>query len=143
MGSEQWATIKSFILFSPTHRPDFPPESCCLRREPLRTCNPMDSKAFRVEEVSHLALHVGRLLFQNNADTAHVEDSVVRFAAIFGYEAHLVVTYESLLVSVVSGEQFRTKVGHRIPSMNVNMAAVSAVDRLIDEVEKRGVDLER
>jgi uncharacterized membrane protein YjjP (DUF1212 family) len=103
----------------------------------------MDSNAFRVEEVSHLALHVGRLLFQNNADTAHVEDSVVRFAAIFGYEAHLVVTYESLLVSVVSGEQFRTKVGHRIPSMNVNMAAVSAVDRLIDEVENGGLDLER
>jgi len=103
----------------------------------------MDSKPFRVEEVSHLALHVGRLLFQNNADTAHVEDSVVRFAAIFGYDANLVVTYESLLISVVSGEQFRTKVGHRIPSMNINMAAVTAVDRLIDEVENSGPDLER
>jgi len=103
----------------------------------------MDSKPFGVEEVSHLALHVGRLLFQNNADTAHVEDSVVRFAAIFGYEAHLVVTYETLLVSLVSGEQFRTKVGHRIPSMNVNMAAVTAVDRLIDDVESGGLDLPR
>ncbi len=103
----------------------------------------MDSKPFSIEEVSHLALYVGRLLFQNNADTAHVRDSVVRFAAIFGYEAHLVVTYESLLISVVSGEQFRTKVGHRVPSMNVNMAAVSEVGLLIDKVGKGELDLVR
>jgi uncharacterized membrane protein YjjP (DUF1212 family) len=101
----------------------------------------MQAEPFAVEEVSHLALHLGRLLFQNNADTAHVEDSVVRFAASFGYEAHLIVTYESLLVSLVSGEQFRTKVGHRIPSMNINMAAVTAVDRLINGVENGGLDL--
>jgi uncharacterized membrane protein YjjP (DUF1212 family) len=99
----------------------------------------MEPKPYGVEEVSHLALLVGRLLFQNNADTAQVEDSVIRFAATFGYEAHLVVTYESLLVSVVAGEQFRTKVGHRIPSMNVNMAAVTAVTDLIDEAEKGGL----
>ena len=101
----------------------------------------MEAEPFAVEEVSHLALHLGRLLFQNNADTAHVEDSVVRFAASFGYEAHLIVTYESLLVSLVSGEQFRTKVGHRIPSMNINMAAMTAVDRLINGVENGGLDL--
>jgi uncharacterized membrane protein YjjP (DUF1212 family) len=101
----------------------------------------MESEPVGVEEVSHLALHLGRLLFQNNADTAHVEDSLVRFAAVFGYDAHLIVTYESLLVSLVSGEQFRTKIGHRIPSMNINMAAVTAVDRLIDQVESGGLNL--
>jgi uncharacterized membrane protein YjjP (DUF1212 family) len=37
-----------------------------------------------LEEVSHLALEVGRILFQNNADAAEVEDSVLRFTSAFG-----------------------------------------------------------
>ena len=45
------------------------------------------------------------------------------------------VTYESLLLTLVAGEDFRTKIGYRIPAMNVNMAAVAAVNRLVDEVE--------
>lgn len=76
-----------------------------------------------LEEVSHLALEVGRILFQNNADTAEVEDSVLRFTSAFGCEAHLLVTYETLLLTVISNQQFRTKAGNRIPAMNVNMAA--------------------
>jgi len=59
----------------------------------------------------------------------------VRFAAAFGCETHLVVTYEALLLTVVSGEQFRTKISHRVPAMNVNMAAVAAVSNLLGEVE--------
>ena len=53
-----------------------------------------------LEEVSHLALSVGRILFQNNADTEAVENSVQRFAKAFGCEAHLLVTYEALLLTV-------------------------------------------
>ncbi len=59
----------------------------------------------------------------------------MRFAAAFGCETHLVVTYEALLLTVVSGEQFRTKISHRVPAMNVNMAAVAAVSNLLGEVE--------
>lgn len=94
-----------------------------------------------MEEVTHLALHVGRLLLENGADTAQVQESVVRFAAAFGCEAHLIATYEALLLTVVAGGQFRTKVGYRVPALNVNMAAVAAVTRLLDEVEtgRRGL----
>jgi uncharacterized membrane protein YjjP (DUF1212 family) len=94
-----------------------------------------------IEDVAHLALQVGRLLFENGADTAEVEQSVVRFAAAFGCEAHLMVSYEVLLLTLVAGGQFRTKVGYRVPAMNVNMAAIADVSRLVGEVEngRRGI----
>ena len=88
-----------------------------------------------IEDVAHQTLHVGRLLLGGGADTAEVQESMVRFAAAFGCETHLVVTYEALLLTVVSGEQFRTKISHRVPAMNVNMAAVAAVSNLLGEVE--------
>jgi uncharacterized membrane protein YjjP (DUF1212 family) len=89
-----------------------------------------------VEEVAHLTLHVGRLLLASGADTTQVQDSMAQFAAAFGCEAHLAVGYEALLLTVVAGEQFRTKVGHRVPAMNVNMSAVAAVNQLVGEVEE-------
>ena len=88
-----------------------------------------------MEDVAHLALQVGRLLFENGADTAEVQESVVRFAAAFGCEAHLMVSYEVLLLTLVAGGQFRTKVGYRVPAMNVNMAAIADVSSLVGEVE--------
>ncbi len=91
--------------------------------------------AAQVEEVAHLALLVGRLLLLNGADTETVETAVARFAAAFGCEAHLMVTYEALLLTVVAGEDFRTKIGHRVPAMNVGLTAVNAVNRLVDEAE--------
>jgi len=95
-----------------------------------------------LEEVSHLALSVGRLLFQNNADTEEVEDSVQRFAKAYGCEAHLLVTYEALLLTVRLNGEFRTKTGNRVPAMNVNMAAVAAVETLLAELEQIPMGLE-
>jgi uncharacterized membrane protein YjjP (DUF1212 family) len=87
-----------------------------------------------VEEVTHLTLQVGRLLLASGTDTAEIQESMMRFAAAFGCEAHLIVGYQALLLTVVAGEQFRTKVGYRVPAMNVNMSAVAAVNRLLGEV---------
>jgi uncharacterized membrane protein YjjP (DUF1212 family) len=88
-----------------------------------------------IEDVAHLTLQVGRLLFENGADTAQVQESVVHFAAAFGCEAHLMVSYEALLLTLVAGGQFRTKLGYRVPTMNVNMSAIADVTRLVEEVE--------
>jgi uncharacterized membrane protein YjjP (DUF1212 family) len=88
-----------------------------------------------IEDVAHWTLHVGRLLLGSGADTAQVQESMVRFAAAFGCEAHPVVTYEVLFLTVIAGEQFRTKVGYRVPALNVNMAAVAAIGQLVGEVE--------
>ena len=86
-----------------------------------------------VDEIAHLALVVGRLLLQNGTDTAQVEASVTRFARGFGCEAQLLVNYEALLLTAVTGENFRTKVGRRIRAMNVNIATISAVNQIVDE----------
>jgi uncharacterized membrane protein YjjP (DUF1212 family) len=97
---------------------------------------PVVPDAAQVEEVAHLSLLVGRLLLLNGADTAQVVAAVARFAAAFGCEAHLMVSYEALLLTIVAGDHFRTKIGSRVPAMNVGMTAVAAVNRLVDDAEK-------
>ena len=92
--------------------------------------------AAAVDEVAHLALLIGRLLLLNGADTSQVEAEVARFAAAFGCEAHLMVSYEALLLTVVAGDHFRTKIGSRVPAMNVGMTAVAAVNRLVDDAAR-------
>ncbi|MGH7113796.1 MAG: threonine/serine ThrE exporter family protein [Stellaceae bacterium] len=92
--------------------------------------------AGEVEEIAHLSLLVGRLLLLNGADTAQVEAAVVRFAAAFGCEAHLMVSYETLLLTIVAGDHFRTKIGSRVPAMNVGMTVVGAVNRVVEAVER-------
>jgi uncharacterized membrane protein YjjP (DUF1212 family) len=102
---------------------------------------PVVPDAAQVEEVAHLSLLVGRQLLLNGADTAQVEAAVARFAAAFGCEAHLMVSYEALLLTIVAGDHFRTKIGSRVPAMNVGMTAVAAVNRLVDDAEsgRRGL----
>jgi uncharacterized membrane protein YjjP (DUF1212 family) len=94
-----------------------------------------DRTAPLLEEVAHVTLHLGGLLLQNGADTAEVQESAARFAAAFDAEAHLLVSYEALLLTAVAGGQFRTKVGYRVPAMNVNLTAVAAVNCLLERVE--------
>jgi len=77
---------------------------------------PIGPDAAQVEEIAHLSLLVGRLLLLNGADTAQVEAAVARFAAAFGCEAHLMVSYEALLLTIVAGDHFRTKIGSRVPA---------------------------
>jgi uncharacterized membrane protein YjjP (DUF1212 family) len=102
----------------------------------LCICTMCSAGPIPIEEVAHLTLSVGRLLLASGADTAEVQDSMTRFAEGYGCEAHLLVGYEALLLTVVAGEQFRTKVGYRVPAMNVNMSAVAAVNQLVEEVEE-------
>jgi uncharacterized membrane protein YjjP (DUF1212 family) len=97
--------------------------------------------AAQVDEVAHLSLQVGRLLLLNGTDTEAVETAVVRFAAAFGCEAHLMVTYEALLLTVVADGHFRTKIGHRIPAMNVGLTAVNAVNRIVGAAAAGRLDL--
>jgi uncharacterized membrane protein YjjP (DUF1212 family) len=102
---------------------------------------PVVPDAARVDEVAHLSLQVGRLLLLNGADTAKVVTAVERFAASFGCEAHLMVSYETLLLTVAAGDHFRTKIGRRLPAMNVGLTAVEAVNGLVDDVAAGRQDL--
>ena len=95
-----------------------------------------------LEEVSHLALLIGRLLFQNSADTEEVANGVRRFANFYGCEVHLLVTYETLLLTLSRDHECCTKAGNRVPGMNVNMAAIAAIEKLLSDVEAGRVGLE-
>ncbi len=87
-----------------------------------------------IDEVAHLALYVGRLLLLNGADTGQVEADVERFALAFGCSAQLTVNYETLLLTLVAGDRFRTKIGKRVPAMGVGMAALAELDVLLGKV---------
>lgn len=92
-------------------------------------------RSAQLDEIAHIALHLGRLLLENGAGTSRVQDAIARFAAAFGAEANLLVTYEALLVTIAIHDQFRTKIGHRVPGMNVGMSALHALDQLVDQAE--------
>jgi uncharacterized membrane protein YjjP (DUF1212 family) len=85
------------------------------------------------EEVAHLSLELGRQLMVSGADSAYVKDSVERFAHGLGYEAHLLITYEALLLTVIANGEFRTKVGTHVPGTSVNMTAIESLNRITNE----------
>ncbi|HVJ54203.1 MAG TPA: threonine/serine exporter family protein [Aliidongia sp.] len=88
----------------------------------------------RLEEIAHQSLLLGRLLLANGAETGEVHLAVTRFAAAFGCEAHLLVTYEMLLLTLVRDGRFETKAGRHLPGMSVNMGAIGALNRILEEV---------
>jgi uncharacterized membrane protein YjjP (DUF1212 family) len=77
----------------------------------------------------------------NGADTEQAENGVLSFAAAFGCEAHVVVSYEALILTVVVGDNFRTKIGHRLPGMNVGMTAVEAANGVIEAAARGRLSL--
>jgi uncharacterized membrane protein YjjP (DUF1212 family) len=93
------------------------------------------------EAVAHRALQVGRLLQMNGADTERAVAAVGRFAAAYGCEAHLAVSYETLVLTLVSGGRFLTKIGYRVPGMNVGMTAVQGVNGVVEAAAGRRLSL--
>jgi uncharacterized membrane protein YjjP (DUF1212 family) len=93
------------------------------------------------EETAHLSLELGRLLLANGSDTARAKEAVERFAQGLGYESHLSITYEALLLTVIAENQFRTKVGSHIPATTVNMTAVESLNRIVDDTASGRLDV--
>ena len=102
---------------------------------------PSSPDAARLDTIAHLTLQLGRILLLNGSDTEQVQASIARFAAAFDVEANLLVSYEAVLVTIVAGGHIRTKVGHRLPGIGVGMAAIEAVNQLIDDVDGGDRDL--
>jgi uncharacterized membrane protein YjjP (DUF1212 family) len=88
-----------------------------------------------VEDVAHSLLQFGRILLQNGADTGRVQRALRRFAAALGYDARLLISYEGIVLTIVSGERFTTKIGSRIPAMNVGMSQAAAAFHILHAVE--------
>jgi uncharacterized membrane protein YjjP (DUF1212 family) len=82
-------------------------------------------------EVAHVTLRLGRLMLVNGADTALVQASVTTLARGLGYEAQLLVHAEGLLLTLEDEHSFRTKLGHAVSAMTVNMGALAALDDIV------------
>jgi uncharacterized membrane protein YjjP (DUF1212 family) len=89
--------------------------------------------AAHLDTLAHLTLQLGRILLLNGSDTEQVQALMARFTAAFGAEMNLLVSYEAVLVTLVSGEQIRTKIGYRLPGLGVGMSVIEAINRLVDD----------
>lgn len=95
-----------------------------------------------LDALAHLTLQLGRILLLNGSDTEQVQLSVCRFAAAFGAEANLLVSYEAVLVTLAAGGDIRTKIGYRVPGMGVGMSAIQAINRLVDDAARGRLHLD-
>jgi uncharacterized membrane protein YjjP (DUF1212 family) len=101
----------------------------------------VSAKTAAAEEVAHLALLLGRYLLITGADTARVQDAVERFANGLGFQTHLLVGYEALLLTVISGGEFRTKVGSHVAALTVDMTAAQELYRIVDDTAAGRLDV--
>jgi len=75
-------------------------------------------------------LAAGRKLFTNGAETEAVIAYVERLGQQFGLtETRCAVTYEHLIVTLLHGREFRTRMGPQLPGAAVNMAVVTRMER--------------
>lgn len=87
-----------------------------------------------LSDVIDLALWAGQLLLQNGAATRRVEEAVHQIGTALGCDwLDVLVSQNSISITLNSGEDFRTKI-RRIVDSGVNMTTVSAVYRLKDRV---------
>jgi uncharacterized membrane protein YjjP (DUF1212 family) len=103
--------------------------------------DPDASDAAQIDQVAHVSLLAGRLLLQNGADTGAVLAVVDRLAVAFGCDVRSLVTYESLLLTVSAGGRSLTRIGHRVPAMNVGLTVLGAVNSVVADAESGGLGL--
>jgi len=98
----------------------------------------LDHESLR--DVIDLSLWAGQLLLQNGAESARVEETVHRLGTALG--AHwmdILVSPNAILVTTISGEEFRTKI-RRVIAMGVNMQIVTEIRTLVHQVERGQTD---
>lgn len=99
---------------------------------------PLDRETLR--DVIDLSLWVGQMLLHNGADSARIEETVHQMGTALGANwMDVVVTPEALIVTTISGEEFRTKV-RRVVSLAVNFAVVDAINTLSRRVTAGELD---
>jgi uncharacterized membrane protein YjjP (DUF1212 family) len=90
--------------------------------------SPLNREELR--DVIDLSLWAGQLLLQNGADTARIEETVHRLGTGLGCDwMDILVSPNGLIITTVSGREFRTKV-RRVIGLQVDMTVVAAVNRL-------------
>ena len=99
---------------------------------------PLDRAA--LSEVVRLALWAGQLLMENGAESERIEQTVRSCSTSLGCDSSsVVVLYNAILVTHVSGNDFRTKVRRARPR-TVNMSLIEAISHLSHRVSEGLVD---
>lgn len=99
---------------------------------------PLDRETLR--DVIELALWTGQILLHAGAQSARVERTVHRMGTALGADwMDIVVMPEGLMVTTVSGEEFRTRI-RRVVSLSVNLALIAEINALSRKVAEGKLD---
>jgi uncharacterized membrane protein YjjP (DUF1212 family) len=91
-------------------------------------------------DVVDLALWAGQLLMENGAESQRVEQSVRVIGEALGCDwGNVLVSHNALMVTHVSGGDFRTKL-RRIQAMNVDMSLIEALSHIVHRVQEGTLD---
>lgn len=91
-------------------------------------------------DIVDLALTAGQLLMQNGAESQRVEETVQLLGTGLGCDwGNVLVSYNAIIVTHVSGDEFRTKI-RRVGVLGVNMSLIEAISHLIHRVEEGKYD---
>ncbi len=98
----------------------------------------------RIKEVEEMLLDVGTLLMSNGASTGRVRTTVNRIAEALGYEAELLITSRSLMLTVTeeNGSDYTSSV-RRTPAHGVNFKLVSGISRMSWRVIEENLTVEQ
>jgi len=97
-----------------------------------------------IKEVEEMLLDVGTLLMSSGASTGRVRTTVNRIADALGYDAELLITSRSLMLTVTeeNGVNFSSSV-RRTPPHGVNFKLVSGISRMSWRVIEEKLTLEQ
>jgi uncharacterized membrane protein YjjP (DUF1212 family) len=91
-------------------------------------------------DIVDLALTAGQLLMQNGAESQRVEETVRLLGTGLGCDwGNVLVSYNAIIVTHVSGDEFRTKT-RRVGAVGVDMSLIEAISHLAHRVEEGKVD---
>ncbi len=87
-------------------------------------------------DIVDLALTAGQLLMENGAESQRVEETVRLLGTGLGCDwGNVLVSYNAIIVTHVSGDEFRTKI-RRVGALGVNMRLIEAISHLTHRVEE-------
>ncbi|EAW35946.1 threonine/serine exporter ThrE family protein [Lyngbya sp. PCC 8106] len=97
------------------------------------------SEKATVEQKFHLILLCGRLLLQNSVATGRVYQAVYQLADVFNWQVRLFVDYKVLTLTAQVGNRFISRFSRNVQAMNINMAVITHVYRVIDAIKKEQI----
>lgn len=94
------------------------------------------------QQAVHIAARIGRLLLANGTGTTGAQRRVNAIMRALGYDAHVLVTPEALLIAYQAEGRTETRLGHEIPALAVDMGRLVAPKQIDDAVKDGALGIE-